>query len=324
MKYFVTGATGFVGNAVVRQLTAAGHSVQAVVRDPEKAKELAKPGVKLFAGDVTEKESLRAGMSGVNGIFHIAGWYKIGTRDKSGGERVNIQGTHNVLELMKELGIRKGVYTSTLAVYSDTHGQLVEESYHFNGRHLSEYDRTKAVAHDIAVKMINEGLPLTIVLPGIVYGPGDTSSLRTNLIDYLKRRLPIIPRRTAFCFAHVEDVARGHLLAMEKGRIGEIYNINGEPATLEDMFKLAREITGVPLPPTTSPGMIAFSSKVMGLLEKVLPIPESFTSEGLRVVAGVTYLGDNSKARRELGYDPRPLREGLKQTLEHEMSLLVS
>src|SRR5438046_5470372 len=137
MKYFVTGATGFVGSHVARQLVDAGHQVVAVVRDPEKAGELAALGVELHKGDVTDKESMRAPMQGVDGVFHIAGWYKIGSRDKSDGERVNVQGTRNVLELMKELGVPKGVYTSSLVVNSDTPGQTMDETYRYTGPHLS-------------------------------------------------------------------------------------------------------------------------------------------------------------------------------------------
>src|SRR5688572_33391158 len=110
MKYFVTGATGFVGGVLAKKLRKLGHDVHASVRDPEKAKDLQAIGVKLFRGDVTEKESMREGMHGVDGVFHVAGWYKIGVKDKSDGERVNVQGTRNVLELMQELNIPKGVY----------------------------------------------------------------------------------------------------------------------------------------------------------------------------------------------------------------------
>src|SRR6185369_11185955 len=103
MKYFVTGATGFVGGVLAKKLREQGHEVHASVRDLAKAKELQDLGVKLFKGDVTDKESMRAAMQGVDGVYHVAGWYKIGAKDKSDGERVNIQGTRNVLELMKEL-----------------------------------------------------------------------------------------------------------------------------------------------------------------------------------------------------------------------------
>src|SRR2546421_3898029 len=146
MKYFVTGATGFVGSNVVRQLVAMGHEVVVSVRNPVKAQELADLGISIHQGDVTDKESMRAPMQGVDGVFHIAGWYKIGVRDKSDAERVNVQGTRNVLELMKELGVPKGVYTSTLAIFSDTHGELVDETHMYTGSHFSEYYRTKWAA----------------------------------------------------------------------------------------------------------------------------------------------------------------------------------
>jgi nucleoside-diphosphate-sugar epimerase len=320
MKYFVTGATGFLGNVIVRQLLAQGHQTNIVVRSPDKARELESLGAKIFKGDVTDKESIRPAMQGMDGVFHVAGWYKLGAQDKGDGEKVNIKGTHNVLELMKELGMRKGVYTSTLAVNSDTHGQLVDETYHFSGTHLSEYDRTKAVAHDIAIQFIATGLPLVIAMPGLIYGPGDTSSVRTSIIQYLQRKLPILPRQTAMCWAHVEDVAKGHLLAMEKGKMGESYYLAGEPYGLLNAYRLAQEITGIPAPRAVSPRLVNVMSVLVKPFDRFLP--ERYTSEGLRIIAGATYLGDNSKARRELGFDPRPLRQGFEQTLRHEMALI--
>jgi nucleoside-diphosphate-sugar epimerase len=324
MKYFVTGATGFVGGRVARQLVEGGHEVVAVVRRPEKAQDLAALGVTLARGDVTDTESMRAPMAGVDGVFHIAGWYKIGVKDKRDGERINVRGTRNVLELMRELGVPKGVYTSTLAVFSDTHGRLVDETYRYDGPHLSEYDRTKWVAHyEVADPMIAAGLPLVIVQPGLIYGPGDTSSVRPTLIRYLRRKLPLIPARTAFCWAHVDDVARGHILAMGRGRAGESYIIAGPMHTLVDALKIAEGITGVPAPRVHVPpaGMKAMAG-LMGVVARVVPVSEDYTAEYLRVNAGTTYIGDNSKARRELGYDPRPLQEGLAETLRQEMQLL--
>jgi nucleoside-diphosphate-sugar epimerase len=320
MKYFITGATGFLGNALAKQLRAAGHDVNASVRSPEKAGDLQGLGVKLFPGDVTHKESMREAMKGADGVFHVAGWYRIGTKDKSDGEKVNIEGTRNVLELMQELKIPKGVYTSTCAVNSDTKGKLVDEMYHFTGKHLSEYDRTKAVAHDVAREFIGQGLPLVIVMPGLIYGPGDSSSLRTSVTDFLQGRLPMLPSQTTLCWAHVDDIATGHILAMEKGRSGESYIIAGEPYKLADAFELASEITGKRAPMTVSHKMMKTLSVLVRPLDNYLP--ESYTSEGLRVVGGVTYLGDNSKAKRELGYQPRSLREGWEETLRHEMKLL--
>src|SRR5271169_3132545 len=147
MRYLVTGATGFIGGSVVRQLLAAGHQVSALVRRPSSATDLAALGVALYPGDVTDRPSLREPMRGVDGVFHLAGWYKVGARDRSPGERINVAGTRHVLESMAEAGVPRGVYTSTLAVFSDTGGRLVDETYRHAGPWLSEYDRTKWVAH---------------------------------------------------------------------------------------------------------------------------------------------------------------------------------
>ena len=324
MKYFVTGATGFVGSHVTRQLLEAGHEVVVVVRTPTKAKSLADLGAIVHQGDVTEKESMRLPMQGVDGVFHIAGWYKIGVKDKREGESINVQGTRNVLELMKELGIAKGVYTSTLAVNSDTHGKLVDETYHYTGPQLSEYDRTKWVAHyEVADPMIAAGLPLVIVMPGVIYGPEDTSSIRTTFIQYLQRKLPIIPAQSAYSWAHVDDIARGHILAMEQGTIGGTYIIAGPTHTFVDAMHIAQKITGVPAPRIqAAPSVMKAMSAAMSVVEKFVPVPADYSSEYLRISAGVTYIGNNAKAQKELGYQPRPLEEGLKETLLHEMHLL--
>lgn len=323
MRYFVTGATGFVGGRVVRQLLAAGHQVRALVRARAKAKDLADLGVELFEGDVTDKQSLRAPMAGTDGVFHIAGWYKLGVRDKRPGVAINVWGTRNVLELMRDLGLPKGVYTSTLAVNSDTRGALVDEHYTFTGRHLSEYDKTKAEAHAVAEAFMRAGLPLVIVQPGLVYGPGDTSSLRPALIQVMQGRQPFMPTSTGFCWSHVDDIAAAHLAAMDRGRAGESYLIGGPPHTVVEAFSLVAELAGVRPPPLRMPpAMLKATAAVMRLIEPFAAVPENFTAEYLRVNAGTTYYGDNAKARRELGYNPRSLREGMEETVRHELALL--
>lgn len=325
MRYFVTGATGFIGGHVARMLVQDGHEVVALVRTPSKAKDLAAAGIHLAEGDIVDKESMRQPMTGVDGVFHIAAWYKVGLKDKQ-AENINVAGTRNVLELMKELTIPKGVYTSTLAVFSDTKDVLVDENYYHPAEKgfLSEYDRTKWLAHyEVAVPMMKDGLPLVIVQPGLVYGPGDTSSVRDNLIRYLQGKLPMLPAKTAFAWAHIEDIARAHILAMQKGRAGESYIIGGEKVRFSDAMKLAEELTGIPAPRMIAPpGLLKIMAALTGIVGSVIPLPAAYQAESLRIIAGVTYLGDNSKARRELGYNPRPLREGLRETLEHEMKLL--
>ena len=311
MRYFVTGATGFIGTRLVRQLHEAGHAVDAIARDPAKAGDLTRIGVRVHKGDITDRDSMRRPMAGVDGVFHLAAWYKIGEKDKSPAVRSNIDGTRNVLELMEELGIRKGVYTSTLAIFGDTKGQVVDESYRHNGPWLSEYDRTKWVAHyDVAEPMMKRGLPLVIVQPGVTYGPGDPSAIGISLREYLERKLRGVPKVSAYCWGHVGDTAAGHLLAMERGRPGESYIIAGEPKTLIDAIEMAERITGIPAPKMRPPpGLVRFLAAIT-------------RSELLRVSAGATYLGSNAKAKRELGLRHRPLEEGLRETLLAEMKTL--
>ncbi|MBD3162388.1 MAG: NAD-dependent epimerase/dehydratase family protein [Candidatus Eisenbacteria bacterium] len=319
-RYFVTGATGFLGGRILEQLARAGHTIVALARDPDRIDRRAAPGIEWAIGDVTDKESMRGPMIGTGGVFHVAGWYKVGVRDKSRGEAVNVDGTRNVLELMRELQIPKGVYTSTLAVNSDTRGRVVDESYAYHGPHLSEYDRTKAAAHEIAARLTDAGLPLVIVQPGMIYGPGDEGPSHDLFADYLKRRLPVVPKGTAFCWAHVEDVARGHLLAMEKGRAGESYHLAGPVHSLAEVLETAERLTGIPPPRLAAPPwLLRGMSRLMGVVERVVRVPAVYSSETLRVSAGTTYLGDNAKARRELGWEPRELEVGLAETLRAEM-----
>lgn len=324
MRYFITGATGFVGGAIARQLAAAGHQVTALVRRPAQAHDLARLGIALHPGDITDKESMRTPMTGADGIFHVAGWYKIGSKTPVLGKRINIDGTRNVLELMRELRIPRGVYTSTLLVFSDTQGKLVDETTHYEGPWLSEYERTKWVAHtQIAEPMMKEGLPLIIALPGLVYGPGDTSSVRNLLIQYLKGQLPISPQKTAYAWGHIEDIAKGHLLAMEKGRPGESYILAGPIHTLQEALAIAEQITGIKAPRLhPPPALLRGLSQIVRWLEPILPLPEFYRSESIRAIAGVTYIGSSKKAQRELGFTARPLEEGLCETLLHEMRLL--
>ena len=297
--------------------------MRALVRNPSAAKALAAAGATLYKGDVTDQSSMQTPMTGADGVFHVAGWYKLGVRDRDAAIGTNISGTRNVLELMRELCIPRGVYTSTLAVNSDTHRKVVTEDYRFAGRHLSLYDWSKAEAHRIATKFSAEGLPLTIVQPGLVYGPGDTSGVRTTLIQYLKRRLPAVPSGAAYAWAHVEDIAHGHMLAMERGRPGRCYFLAGPVHTLIDALAIAESVTGIKAPRIHVPPIVfKGAAAMMRMIDPLVSLPTSLSPESLRVLAGVTYVGSAKRAREELGWRARPLREGLMETLRHEMRLL--
>jgi dihydroflavonol-4-reductase len=322
-RYFVTGATGFLGGELVKQLIGRGHQVTALVRSVEKASLLKTLGVQLHIGDITDISSLRTPMEGVDGVFHVAAWYKVGARDTHIAEQVNVQGTRNVLETARDLQIPKIVYTSTVAVLGDTQGRLPDERYYSSGPFLTEYDRTKWIAHyEVAVPMMRAGLPLVIVMPGAVYGPGDTSAIHDALVQLLRGRLYTTPRGVAFAWVYIEDAARGLRQAMELGKPGESYLLTGPVHTFEDAFDLAARIAGTRAPLLhPRPFVMRGAARLVSLLESWdmrLPI----AAETLRLMAGTSWIASSAKAEKELGFTVRPLEEGLRHTIEHELRQL--
>ena len=323
MEYFVTGATGLIGTHVVQTLVDGGHDVVALTRSRSNAEHLPEE-VTIVEGDITTKESMREPMAGVDGVFHIAGWLYFGPGPWEGekAERINVDGTRNVLELMDQFGIPKGVYTSSLGVYPGTSGETLDESINPNCPTYAEYVRTKWQAHfEVARPMMEGGLPLVIVQPGIVYGPhGGTS---TDLIqDYLTGDLPIIPRDWAMPFDHAEDTANAHLKAMEKGTPGEEYIIASQARTLSEVCDCAEEITGIPAPRPIPDVVFGTLATVMRTVERFRIPPAGFESEGLEFLAGRQWNVDNTKSKRELGVEFRSLVGGLGDYLPWELDQL--
>jgi nucleoside-diphosphate-sugar epimerase len=323
MRYYLTGATGFIGGHVARQLVEAGHHVVALARSPSKAAALQSLGVELIPGDITDPDGLAEGMAGADGVFHIAGWYKLGARKRDMAFAINVDGTRNVLGAAVAAGVPRVVYTSTLAVHGDTGGVPVDESYRIDGPWLSLYDETKWRAHyEVAEPMIEAGAPVIIAQPGLVYGPEDHSNLALAFRDYLRGNLPMIPTQGG-CWAHVEDTARGHVLAMEKGEIGRSYHLAGPCRMWSEILPMAEEITGVKAPRFALPPWAArMASWLMKPVNALVPLPPTYHPETLRVAAGATYYGRDDRAREELGWSTRPLREGLEETLKAEMAAL--
>lgn len=314
----MTGATGFLGGELARQLLAPGHDVVALVRDPARATDLLDRGVELVVGDLDDTAALDRLLAGADGFFHVAGWFKHGRREHEALRRVNVTGTRNALAAAMGAGVRT-VYTSTTAINSDTRGAVHDETYVHHGPWVNEYDRTKAEAHRIAEEHAARGLPLVIVMPGAIYGPGDTGSTLGQLTRRLIRGRPVLgPRDGAISWAHVEDAARGHVLAMEKGRVGESYMLAGERASYAEALGLVAREAGRRGPILLPNRVIKAVAALTDRAERVLPVPQPLTADAAQ--AGMsTYFGDSTKAETELGWTSRPLREGLVATVRTEM-----
>jgi dihydroflavonol-4-reductase len=326
MEYFVTGATGLIGTHVVEQLVDEGHDVVALTRLRSNADHLPSE-VRVVEGDLTNKESMREPMTGVDGVFHIAAWFYVGPgpQEAEKAERINVHGTRNVFELMDELDIPKGVYTSTVGVYPGTSTDTVDESVDPDCPTFAVYFRTKWEAHfEVAKPMIEDGLPLVIVQPGAVYGPYDKlyGSARGAFRDYLTGDLPMIPRNWTLSFDYAEDTAQAHWLAMKKGTPGEEYIVASEPRTMGEVLECAEDLTGIPAPRVVPDWVFGGLATVMRGVEQVTTPTEGLEAEMMDFFAGRQYLVDNSKAKRELGITHRPLREGLSEYLAWEAEQL--
>ncbi|MGZ5418051.1 MAG: NAD-dependent epimerase/dehydratase family protein [Nocardioides sp.] len=315
MRYAITGATGFIGGALASQLGKSGHDVVALVRDRSRAGALERLGCEFVEGDLDDAAALDRLCAGADGLFHVAGWYKLGQRDASPGTKVNVEGTRNALAAAQRNGVPRVVYTSTLAVNSDTEEQVVDETYRFTGEHVSVYDRTKAEAHDVALDFVEQGLDVVIVQAGLVYGPGDTAQTGDLIAQVARGRRPLAPKGGGVCWAHVDDIADGHVRAMERGRKGESYMLAGPRATLVDGLRTVARAAGTKGPIVLPTRMVAATAALMGALGKVVPIPPDFAAETMR--AGLaTYYGTPAKAERELDWHARPLEQGLRETVD--------
>ncbi|WP_374688739.1 SDR family NAD(P)-dependent oxidoreductase [Promineifilum sp.] len=317
MKAFVTGGTGFIGRSVVRQLLARGYRVAALTRSERGAAALREMGAQVVPGDVTDRESMRAAMRDADVVFHIAAIYDYSPAAKAQSEAINVEGTRNVLELAHELGVPKIVYTSTLAVFGDTKGELPDETYYTEGPFLTEYDRTKWKAHyEVAEPLIEQGAPIIIVMPGVAYGPGDTSWLAETMRLFHRGLLPIVPGpESVATYAYVDDIAEGHILAAEKGRVGECYILAGPAVPLGEMVEFWSQLTGRRAPLFGLPARFLRPMAPAGRVQPALSLPTVFGPDMIGSL-GVSYAGRSDKARAELGWRPRPLQAGMLETFE--------
>ena len=316
MRYAITGATGFLGGVLALQLAAAGHDVVAAVRSPRKSARLLNAGIQVVPADLSDTDALTSAFDGTDGVFHVAGWYHIGSKDPGEGRIVNVDGTRHVLAAAAAAGVRRLVHTSTCAVNSDTHGAVVDETFVFDGTHISEYDRTKAEAHRLVLDFAAayDSPSIVVVMPGGIYGPGDTSQVGALMRDVAAGKRVVATSSLKMMQAHVADVAYGHILAMTEGVAGESYMLTGERTTLHALLSQVAKLTGGPVP-IDLPGVLLPVAQVLtGVVGRVRTLPPEYTAESMRV-SQASYLGTSAKAERDLGWTYRGLSQGLADTV---------
>jgi dihydroflavonol-4-reductase len=325
VRVFVTGGTGFIGGHVVRRLRERGDEVVCLVRTREKGEPLVELGCEIVEGDLADVAAIHSGMKGADAVIHGAAVYEVGI-PKSQHQAMydaNVLGTERVLRAALEEQVPRVVYVSTVGAFGNTHGQVVDETYEHPGADFtSYYEETKYQAHRVARKLINEGLPCVIVQPGGVYGPDDHSALGAQINQFLAGRLPLLPfPDLGMNMVHVEDVAEGVLLALEKGTIGESYVLGGQITTMRELIQTTGRVAGRKAPRRSMPtGLLKAMTPFGPLVGKVMGQPPNL-SELIRSADGVTFWARHDKAIERLGYSPRGLEEGLRETLAAEGKL---
>ncbi len=331
---FVTGATGFIGSKLVEILLQRGFCVRGFSRQqngsmsPDRVAVLERlgeqPNFQFVPGDISDPESLRRGMEGCDLVFHLAAYAKNWSPDPSVFTRLNVEATQNVFQVAREFQVQKIVWTSTIVTLGPSEpGEIRDENSppRLVDHYFTEYEETKAAAEREALRQAQDGLPLVIVNPTRVYGPGLMSegNAATRLVlDYVRGKAPFLPNRgiNVGNYGLVDDVALGHLLAMEKGRIGERYILGGENVSYRELLNLIDEVSGRKRWkfPLLKPGPLLFSwfqkkkAEIFGVYPRITP--------GWVRTFLVDWAYSCEKAKAELGYTPVPLRQGLQITWE--------
>nr|ASZ84474.1 NAD(P)-binding Rossmann-fold super family protein [Buglossoides arvensis] len=333
-KVLVTGASGYLGGRLCRELINQGHKVKAFVRRTSNLSLLPSTtgqyegAFEVAYGDVTDYESLLEACCDCHVIFHVAALVEPWLPNPSRFGIVNVGGLKNVLQVYKEAGtIKKIIYTSSYFALGSTDGYVADENQMHPGKFFcTEYEKSKAVADKIALDAALEGVPIVPLYPGVIYGPGKVTSgnvVARMLIERFNGRLPgyIGKGNDISSFSHVDDVVNGHIAAMHKGRPGERYLLTGENASFKEVFDLVAAMTETKRPSFSIPlFVIEIYGWVSILISRVtgkLPLISPPTVDVLRH----QWAYSCDKAKEELDYKPRSLKEGLSEVLPWLKSL---
>jgi dihydroflavonol-4-reductase len=321
MKIFITGATGFIGSHLVRRLVNEGHTLHCLVRDPRRATELRSLGVTLVTGDVNDRSVLRAGMQGCDWLFHLANLYSMWEPDQRRFEQVNVRGTRSVLETALEIGVKKVVYVSTVAVYGQPDLLPFTEASAPGKKYFSKYAHTKAAGDQLAWDLYHmDQVPLVVLYPGIVLGAGDEKASGQYIQDILYRRVPsTIFHHSRSVYVYVADVVEALVRAAEiPGTIGQKYLVGGYALTGAEFAHLISQVSGVPLPLLHFPDFLVIAAAY--LLTGLSGLTRRPPWWGLSVDAAWTlkhgFDFDGGKAERELGIQYTPLVQAVEDAVK--------
>ncbi len=313
----VTGATGFVGAAVVRALERRGARVRALARGSSPRRNLEGFSGEVVEGDMRDSGAMTHALAGVRTLFHVAADYRLWARDPEEIVRNNLQGTGAVMTAALAAGVERVVYTSSVATLSLAHTPADETASLTEAQAIGAYKRSKVVAERLVERMVAEqGLPAVIVNPSTPIGPGDVRPTPTGriIVEAATGKVPAFVD-TGLNLVHVDDVAEGHCLALEKGRIGERYILGGQDVSLRDMLTAIAALTGRKPPTINLPRAPLYPLAVAAEAIAQLTGKEPFLTVDALKMAGHHMFFTSAKAERELGYRARPYREALADAL---------
>jgi dihydroflavonol-4-reductase len=319
MTTLVTGATGFVGSHVARQLLSSGENVRVLVRPTSNLKLLEELRVERVEGDLRDGASIERAMQGVRRVFHVAADYRLWTAHPEELYESNVEGTRRLLAAAQRAGVERVVYTSTVATIavprhdSALPNESIESSV---DEMIGHYKKSKFLAEQVAVDAAKAGAPVVIVNPTAPVGPGDWKPTPTGkiILDFLRGKMPAYVD-TGLNVAGVEDVAAGHLLAAEKGRIGERYILGGRNMTLKDILDALAAITGKRAPRVKLPHMVALmAGYVDEMYSRVAGREPTIPVEGVKMSRHKMFV-ESDKAARELGYKPGKIEAALERAV---------
>ena len=317
MKALVTGANGFTGSHLVKALEQNGDTVLGLVRKSSNLSRLSNCNVQLIYGDLSDRDALRTAMTGVDTVFHTAAYVELGIVDEAEMERVNVEGTRAVLEVAQAIGVAKMVYCSTIGVFGDTQGQVIDETFQRTQTNFSSaYDRTKYEAQQLVDQFAAQGLPVVSILPSGIFG-ADDPHFGPVMQQFLKGGLKLWAggdRVTGI--VHVDDLVAAMILAAEKGKPGEYYIISAGDLTTREMFNILSQDSGIPVPREAPKFLVRLVGNLLDPVGRLLKWQPPLSQERVHYIYDRCVRVDATKARQELGWHPRSVRHTLQEIVQ--------